>query len=125
VSLADKLDSVAGMFVAGERPTGSRDPLGLRRQAQGAVKILTDLTELIGSAPAVKVSALLEQAASPWTLDNDARQALFAFVRERVVYLFEQRGFDVRNIRAVLHAWPDVDLVETRQKLDALAQMSG
>ena len=43
VSLADKLDSVVGMFTAGERPTGSRDPLGLRRQAQGAVKILADL----------------------------------------------------------------------------------
>jgi len=43
VSLADKLDSVVGMFSAGERPTGSRDPLGLRRQAQGAVKILADL----------------------------------------------------------------------------------
>ncbi len=48
VSLADKLDSVVGMFSAGERPTGSRDPLGLRRQAQGAVKILADLPELTG-----------------------------------------------------------------------------
>src|SRR5678816_3304044 len=43
VSLADKLDSVVSMFWAGERPTGSRDPLGLRRQAQGAMKILVDL----------------------------------------------------------------------------------
>src|SRR6188472_4299227 len=48
VSLADKLDSVVGMFEAGERPTGSRDPLGLRRQAQGIVKILADLPELTG-----------------------------------------------------------------------------
>ena len=48
VSLADKLDSIAGMFTAGERPTGSRDPLGLRRQAQGVVKILADLPELTG-----------------------------------------------------------------------------
>ena len=48
VSLADKLDSVVGMFGAGERPTGSRDPLGLRRQAQGAVTILVDLPQLTG-----------------------------------------------------------------------------
>src|SRR5690349_1716698 len=48
VSLADKLDSVVGMFTAGERPTGSRDPLGLRRQAQAAVKILADLPQLTG-----------------------------------------------------------------------------
>ena len=35
VSLADKLDSVVGLFSAGERPTGTRDPFGLRRQVQG------------------------------------------------------------------------------------------
>src|SRR6185503_20132961 len=39
VSLADKLDTVVGMFAAGEKPTGSRDPFGLRRAAQGIVKI--------------------------------------------------------------------------------------
>ncbi len=55
VSLADKLDSVIGMFSAGERPTGSRDPLGLRRQAQGAVKILADLPELTGQTPRMSI----------------------------------------------------------------------
>jgi glycyl-tRNA synthetase beta chain len=128
VSLADKLDSVAGMFIAGERPTGSRDPLGLRRQAQGAVKILADLPELTGITARVTVQSLIEKAAEPWgeILDAAAKQALYAFVRERVAYLFEQRGSDVRTVRAVLHGWPEsVDLVETRQKLEALAQLSG
>ena len=127
VSLADKLDSVAGMFIAGERPTGSRDPLGLRRQAQGAVKILTDLPDVLGAVPAVLMSDLIAQAAAPWGgLTDEARGPLLAFLRERVVYLFEQRGFDVRNIRAVLHTWPDgIDLVEARQKLEALASLSG
>ena len=58
VSLADKLDSVVGMFGAGERPTGSRDPLGLRRQAQGAVKILADLPELTGVETRLTIGAL-------------------------------------------------------------------
>ena len=48
VSLADKLDTVVGMFYAGEKPTGSRDPFGLRRQAHGIFKILVDLPELTG-----------------------------------------------------------------------------
>src|SRR6188472_2588867 len=48
VALADKIDTVVGMYAAGERPTGSRDPLGLRRQAQGIVKILADLPALTG-----------------------------------------------------------------------------
>src|SRR5262249_20934250 len=48
VSLADKLDTIVGLFAAGERPTGSRDPYGLRRAAQGVVKILVDLNTTTG-----------------------------------------------------------------------------
>ena len=126
VSLADKLDSVAGMFGAGERPTGSRDPLGLRRQAQGAVKILADLQELTGAAPRIELWNLVAQALSAWAPSEDAQQALRTFLRERVIYLFEQRGFDVRNIRAVVpQSLERFDVVEARKKLEALAQMSG
>ena len=49
VSLADKLDTVVGMFYAGEKPTGSRDPFGLRRQAHGIFKILVDLPSVDGA----------------------------------------------------------------------------
>ena len=125
VSLADKIDSVAGMFAAGERPTGSRDPLGLRRQAQGAVKILADLPELTGITTRIELWDLMTRALSAWTVPEDAQQALRAFVRERVMYLFEQRGFDVRNIRAVVPQSLDrFDMVEAKKKLEALAQMS-
>ncbi len=48
VSLADKLDTLVGLFLAGERPTGSRDPFGLRRQAHGILRILLDLEPLTG-----------------------------------------------------------------------------
>jgi len=126
VSLADKLDSVTGMFTAGERPTGSRDPLGLRRQAQGAVKILADLPELTGINERLMLGPLLARAAEPFGGYKDAQQALFAFIADRVNYLLEQRGFDVRSVRAVMH-----DGVETlspltaRRKLEALKEMSG
>lgn len=126
VSLADKLDSVIGMFSAGERPTGSRDPLGLRRQAQGAVKILADLPELTGITSRAPVKALLSNSAQNcgFTLDEASEAALLTFVRERVAYLFQERGFDVRNVRAALHG-ADFDVLEARLKLEALAQMSG
>ena len=48
VSLADKADTLVSLFEAGEKPTGSRDPFGLRRAAQGLVRILVDLPELTG-----------------------------------------------------------------------------
>ncbi|HYJ92960.1 MAG TPA: glycine--tRNA ligase subunit beta [Vicinamibacterales bacterium] len=126
VSLADKLDSVVGMFWAGERPTGSRDPLGLRRQAQGAMKILVDLPDLAGLENRLPLGRLLEQAALPFGGYGDSEAPLLAFMGDRVSYLLEQRGFDIRSVRAVTHArTATISPLETLRKLEALAQMSG
>jgi len=126
VSLADKLDSVVGMFIAGERPTGSRDPLGLRRQAQGAVKILADLPELTGVSAPVTLGPLLGRASELHGASQDAGSPLFAFVSDRLAYLLEQRGFDVRAVRAVLHGGIErVSPYEAKKKLEALSQLSG
>ena len=134
VSLADKLDSVVGMFAAGERPTGSRDPLGLRRQAQGAVKILADLPELTGITERLTLGRLLARAAEPFGSstpagaigDQDAAGALHTFIADRLAYLLEQRGFDVRAVRAVMHGGIErVSPYDARKKLEALAQLTG
>ncbi|OFW01318.1 MAG: glycine--tRNA ligase subunit beta [Acidobacteria bacterium RIFCSPLOWO2_02_FULL_68_18] len=138
VSLADKLDSLAGMFSAGERPTGSRDPLGLRRQAQGAVKVLTDLPEITGLTARLRIGPLLARASEPFgatgraaSLDDigkapsDDHGGLMSFMADRLTYLLEQRGYDVRNVRAVLHGGIErVSPLEARLKLEALAHMS-
>ncbi len=62
VSLADKLDTIVGLFAAGEKPTGSRDPYGLRRAAQGVFKILVDLPELVGESIRPLVQPLIDAA---------------------------------------------------------------
>ena len=126
VAIADKLDSVVGMFIGGERPTGSRDPLGLRRQAQGAVKILADLPELTGLDRRITLGPLVARAAEPFGGVGEAAAPLKAFLADRLGYLLEQRGHDVRAVRAVMHG--DVDKLspfEARRKLEALSQMAG
>jgi len=126
VALADKLDSVVGMFSAGERPTGSRDPLGLRRQAQGIVKILADLPETTGLDRALTLGALLTRAAESFGGYGDWREPMLAFMADRLAHLLEQRGFDVRSVRAVVHAGVEATSpLEARRKLEALAQMAG
>ena len=129
VALADKLDSIAGMFAAGERPTGSRDPLGLRRQAQGVVKILADLPELTGLSLPVRVGPMLARAGEAFPAAGGAtpdRAPLLSFMSDRLAYLLEQRGYDVRSVRAVVHSGIEqVSPLEARMKLEALAHMSG
>jgi glycyl-tRNA synthetase beta chain len=115
VSLADKLDTIAGLFGAGEKPTGSRDPYGLRRAAQGVVKILADtgtrksLAEMIDQAGGAFAS---RPAADGW------REAVFAFFGEREAHLFERRGYRPDESRAVSAHWTFPHLALKR--IDAL-----
>jgi glycyl-tRNA synthetase beta chain len=128
VALADKLDSVVGLFSAGERPTGTRDPFGMRRQVQGALKILVDLPELTGGRQALAVDELTARAAgelgitSPTPFDDE----LAAFVRDRVRHLFLQRGYRPVEIDAALGA-TDRGLapLRTRWRLEALRETRG
>src|SRR6185295_14779242 len=73
VSLADKLDTIVGLFSAGERPTGSRDPLGLRRQAHGVLRILLDAPALVGQPIPVSLIDLMRRAASGYNADFDTQ----------------------------------------------------
>src|SRR5262249_6043597 len=62
VSLADKIDTFVSLSKAGERATGSRDPFGLRRQMQGAVRILMDLPQLTSIDREVSLRPILARA---------------------------------------------------------------
>jgi glycyl-tRNA synthetase beta chain len=117
VSLADKLDTVTGMFSAGERPTGSRDPYGLRRAAQGIVRVLVDLPELTG----LDLRLTLAQLVKVDGLD----EAFWSFMADRVRYVLEQRGYDARNVRAVTHARiADLSPLTAKRKLEVLPEFT-
>ena len=105
VSLADKLDTVIGMFAAGERPTGSRDPYGLRRAAQGIVRILVDLPELTGLDRRLALGDVgaTAFAAGGFGATSGLDEAFWSFMADRVRFVLEQRGYDTRNVRAVTH----------------------
>ena len=126
VALADKLDTVVGLFSSGEKPTGSRDPLGIRRQTQGMLRILIDLPELTGLDARVSVGALLRLARDVHeTVPDDAAARLTAFVLDRLRYLLEERGFDLRNVRAVTHQPLDeIRPLDARRKLEVLPELT-
>jgi len=83
LGVADRLDTVAGLFAVGERPSGSKDPFGLRRAAQGAVKIVAeagwevDLNEMIQAA----VDAVADFSKDG---EESVAESVTAFVADRV-----------------------------------------
>jgi len=99
VSLAGKIDSLAGCFAAGLIPTGSADPYALRRQALGAVRIVLEkqLTLDLEAALATALEAQPVKTAEPAKL---AAQ-LVDFVWGRATSHFEEMGFAVDEIRSV------------------------
>src|SRR5688572_20092247 len=116
VSLADKLDTVTGMFGAGERPTGSRDPYGLRRAAQGIVRLLVDLPELTGLDLPVSLGAVM---------NTGSDEALGTFIVDRLRYVLEQRGYDPRNVRAVTHSGiTELSPLIAKRKLEVLPEFT-
>ena len=115
VSLADKVDTFASLSKAGEKATGSRDPFGLRRQVQGAVRILMDLPELTGIDREISLGVILDRAADG-TLDTGA------FPAERVRYALETRGFPPEVVRAATAA-EDLAPLRARRVAEALRAM--
>jgi glycyl-tRNA synthetase beta chain len=103
VALADKCDTLRGCFDIGLIPTGSRDPIALRRAAQGVVKILVE------GRLKLKLSMLLGDNAH-----------LREFMMDRIRYYFRDvRGFNYDEVNAVLAAGSD-DLVDVEQRLEAI-----
>ena len=125
VSLADKLDTIVGLFAAGEKPTGSRDPYGLRRAAQGVMRILTDFARVQGVHASRGLTSLIERAfegyaGSVSSAGNDWKAAVDEFFRDRALHLLEKRGIRPDEARAVADSWRTPHSMLRRA--DALAQ---
>lgn len=125
LSIADKADTVTGMFALGLQPTGSKDPFALRRQSNSIVKTIAehklhiDLRQLFADARAAYKSSEAEKKFAA----TEQTDALPAFLRERLeFYLRNMRGFDYDLVNAVLAAGQD-DLVDALARADALARV--
>ena len=104
LALADKLETLVGMFGIGNVPTGEKDPFALRRHALGVVRILiekqmpVDLGALVASA-AASFGALLPDAPA-------SNRQLLHFIDERLAGYLREQGFAAREVEAVLSVHP-------------------
>jgi glycyl-tRNA synthetase beta chain len=126
LSIADKADSIAGMFALGLQPTGSKDPFALRRQANGIVKTVAEknlplsLAELFADAREVYRGSSAERKFSG---EIDYAGALRAFFRERLeFYLRDVLGFKYDVVNSVLVAGSD-DVVDAIARAQAVTKV--
>jgi len=98
IGLADRLDSLVGLFAAGMAPSGAKDPFGLRRAAIGLVQNLVEKGIRLDLRASVDESAaLLPVEARP-----EVRQACLEFIIGRLENMLIEQGWRVDVVRAVL-----------------------
>jgi len=105
VAMADKLETLAGLFGIGQLPTGDRDPFALRRHALGVIRIL------IERDLALSLGNLINDAFEVFPKElklADARSELETFVFERLRGYFSDAGYTPQEIEAVLSQRPQL-----------------
>jgi len=101
VALADKLETLVGLFGIGQLPTGDKDPFGLRRHALGVIRMLAeqavpvDLDRLIGLSVPAFGGAIADPSA-----------ALLVFIYERLAGSLREQGYSAQEVDAVLSLNP-------------------
>jgi glycyl-tRNA synthetase beta chain len=117
LALADRLDTVCGCFSIGLIPSGSKDPLAVRRQGNGILKIILDYRMRLS------INQLIL-----WSLDSypthpsDTGKALKEFFEGRLRFLFEEMGYAYDCINAALAVGFD-DPLDTLERLHALQSL--
>ena len=115
VALADKLETLVGMFGIGQIPTGDRDPFALRRHALGIIRMLIErelplnLRELVASAFAGFATGLL----------SDAHVEVETFMFDRLGGMMREQGYTANEVEAVLSLRPE-RLCEVTRRLIAV-----
>lgn len=104
VALADKLETLLGLFGIGQLPTGDKDPFALRRHALGIIRILVEK-----NLP-LDLPAMIDAALPPFgeLIENpqDTRQALLSFFADRLAVSLRDQGYSAQEVDAVLALQP-------------------
>ncbi|MDP5239417.1 glycine--tRNA ligase subunit beta [Uliginosibacterium sp. 31-16] len=101
VALADKLETLVGLFGIGQIPTGDKDPFALRRHALGVIRMLIERDLPLSLDVLVK-----DSAAAFGSLITDASGALSEFIFDRLAGSLREQGYSAQEVEAVLALKP-------------------
>ncbi|KFI06257.1 glycine--tRNA ligase subunit beta [Massilia sp. BSC265] len=126
VALADKLETLVGIWGIGLQPTGEKDPFALRRHALGVMRMLVEkrlplsLWDLVNDA-----CALFQGQAAKVKEMRDPRGEVIPFMLDRLRGMLRERGFSPNEVEAVLAQNPDRvdDVVQRLEAVQAFAAL--
>jgi glycyl-tRNA synthetase beta chain len=101
VSMADRIDTLVCFFGINMEPSGSSDPLALRRQAQGLISILLKKSLPLDLKIIISLGAQVSSKVTPW--DEEKEMRLLEFLKQRLRFALEEEGFSFEEISCVLN----------------------
>jgi glycyl-tRNA synthetase beta chain len=117
LSICDKIDNVIGTFFSGQRPSGSYDPLGIRRNGYAVVNLID--AQSINVSLYKAIDGLLKLYGK--SVDKNI---IFEFIEERLTRYLQDKEFRYDEINAVLEQW-NGDIVDARLRCEALKKFRG
>lgn len=122
VALADKLETLSGLFGIGQMPTGDKDPFALRRHALGVLRMLIEKHLDVAITDLVNIGYEAMQGVANI---KDARDELLAFFEDRLRVMFKDKGYSAQEVDAVLATHPTkvLDVPARLEAVRAFAQL--
>ncbi|MCD8242963.1 MAG: glycine--tRNA ligase subunit beta, partial [Parabacteroides sp.] len=118
VALADKIETLVGLFGVGQLPTGDKDPFALRRHALGILRMLVERELPISLNELIEI-ATQEESVVPTV--KDASKELKNFFIDRLRVMLRDQGYSALEIEAVIQTEPDL-LLDVPRRLRAVRQ---
>ncbi len=123
VALADKLETLVGIWSIGLQPTGDKDPFALRRHALGVLRMLLE------KRLPLSISTLLRETAAVFASRpgfTDPSSEVTVFIIDRLRGILRERGFSPNEVEAVLAQNPDRldDIVQRLEAVQAFAALA-
>ncbi len=120
LSIADKLDTITGLFAIGIQPTGSQDPFGLRRSALGIIKIILDKKLNLSLQELIKFALYIQVEENGLIFDYDkVKSEITEFFLGRIKSMFLETGIRYDIIDAVTQTDID-DIYDMKIKADKI-----
>lgn len=121
LAVADKLDTISGLFSIGTKPSGSQDPFGIRRATLGIINIVLE------KSLDVSIDSLLEETLYNYVNINElkfdydeVKKNVLDYIKTRFIGILQDSNYDANLINAVMNKHKDLNLLTIKQVLTKL-----
>ena len=121
LAIADKLDTIAGLFSIGTKPSGSQDPFGIRRATLGIINIVLE------KSLDLSIDSLIEETLYNYVNINElkfdydeVKKNVLDYIKTRFIGILQDNNYDINIIRAVINKHKELNLLTIKLLLSKL-----